>query len=680
MNKKLKWLGLVCSLAGFIVLSPSGPIYGEKSCDKTLSPYFFVEGGDPSVDRFPLKETDVKVNIDGVIADIYVTQTYANEGTQPIHGRYVFPSSTRASVHGMKMVIGQHVVTATIKERQSAKQEFEKAKEEGKSASLLEQQRPNVFTMHVANIMPNDVVHIELHYTELLVPTEGIYEFVYPTVVGPRYSDQPEEGAPETDKWVKSPYLRQGSLPPTQFNIRATVSTGLPLEELACPSHKVNVQWESRSVAQVSLEHPEDFGGNRDFILHYRLTGREIQCGLMLYEGESENFFLLMVQPPERIKLADIPPREYIFVLDVSGSMHGFPLDTAKMLVKDLISHLRQTDKFNVILFSGGSSVMATSSIPATKENILKAIRMIEAQRGGGGTELSPALSRALFLPRDANFSRTVMVITDGFISAERDVFELIQNNLNTTNFFSFGIGSSVNRYLIEGMAKAGLGEPFVVLGPEEAPSVAERFRHYVQSPVLTQMEVKYKGFEAYDVEPRTLPDLFAQRPLVFFGKWRGGPGGQIEISGKSGKGDYVQTFEVSETKPLEVNSALRYLWARSRVTRLSDFNVGKDNPETKEEVTSLGLTYSLVTPYTSFIAVLEVIRNQEGQGKDVDQPLPLPLNVSDLAVGDYAAGPEPEMVLLLAVAFLISSALFLHPFDHVKSRLQRWGKKRGSG
>ncbi len=671
MNKKLKWLWLICTLAGLIVLSPSGPVYGGKGGDKTLSPYFFVQGGDPSVDRFPLKETDVQVNINGVIADVYVTQTYANEGTRPIHARYVFPSSTRASVNGMKMVVGEQVLTARIKERESAKQEFEKAKTEGKSASLLEQQRPNVFTMNVANIMPNDVVHIELHYTELLIPTEGTYEFVFPTVVGPRYSNQPEADAPETDKWVKSPYLKQGTTASTRFNIQGTVSTGIPLEDLACPSHRVSIQWESRSVVQVSLEDPEDFGGNRDFILHYRLAGREIQSGLMLYEGESENFFLLMVQPPERIRLADIPPREYVFVLDVSGSMHGFPLDTAKMLVKDLLSHLRQTDKFNVILFSGGSSVMAPASIPATNGNILRAIQMIDAQRGGGGTEIVSALSRALSLPRDENFSRTVMIITDGFINVEREVFELIQNNLNTTNFFSFGIGSSVNRYLIEGMAKAGLGEPFVVLRAEEAPGVAERFRNYVQSPLLTQIEVKYQGFDAYDVEPQTLPDLFAQRPLVFFGKWRGGPGGEIEISGKTGNGDYVQTVQVSETRPLEVNSALRYLWARSRIARLSDFNFGKGNPETKEEVTSLGLTYSLVTPYTSFIAVLEVIRNPEGQGQDVDQPLPLPLNVSNLAVGDYTAGPEPEMVLLLTVALFMSSVLILHRrrLARIKSR-----------
>jgi Ca-activated chloride channel homolog len=653
MKNRMNWLYWFFS--GVIALFLAGPVYGEKGNDKTLSPYFFIAGGDPSVDQFPLKETNVVVNVNGVIADIYVTQTYSNEGTRPVNGRYVFPASTRASVHGMKMVIGDHMVTAKIKERQSAKQEFEKAKEEGKSASLLEQQRPNVFTMNVANIMPQDVVQIELHYTELITPTEGTYEFIYPTVVGPRYSNQPEANASETDKWVKSPYLKEGKVPPTKFNISVILSTGIPLQELVCTSHKVDVFWETKSVAKVSLSKSGEFNGNRDFILNYRLTGKEIQCGLMLYEGEGENFFLLMVQPPERIKQADIPPRESIFILDVSGSMHGFPLDTAKVLIKDLINHLRQTDKFNLILFSGSSSVMAPSSVPATKENILKALQLIDAQRGGGGTELSPALKKALSLPRDEESSRIVIIITDGYIAAEKDVFELIQNNLNKTNFFSFGIGSAVNRYLIEGMAKAGLGEPFVVTKAEEAHGAAERFREYVQSPLLTNIQVKYEGFETYHVEPPGLPDLFAQRPLILFGKWRGRPEGEIEVSGKSGKGHYVRTFQVSETKPLKVNSALRYLWARLRIARLSDFNFGKENPETKEEITSLGLTYSLLTPHTSFIAVLETIRNPEGKSKDVDQPLPLPLNVSDLAVGgEYGVGPEPEMVLLIGIALLV--------------------------
>lgn len=650
-----KWMnGSIYFLLGVILLLVGGSAYAEKGNGKTLSPYFLIEGEESTLEQFPLKETNVTATISGVIADVYVTQTYANDGTHPINARYVFPASTRASVHGMKMTIGEQVVIAKIKERQIAKQEFEKAKTEGKSASLLEQQRPNVFTMNVANIMPKDLVQIELHYTELLVPTEGTYQFVYPTVVGPRYSNQPEANAPETDQWVKSPYLKQGKTPSTRFNIRVALSTGVPLQELASPSHKVEALWEDKSIAKVSLANSGEFAGNRDFILNYKLAGKEIQTGLMLYKGETENFFLLMVQPPERIKTTDIPPREYIFILDVSGSMHGFPLDTAKVLIRDLISHLRQTDLFNLILFSGSSQIMAPSSIPASKENILQAIQLIDSQQGGGGTEIVPALQRALSLPRNENFSRTAIIITDGYINVERNVFELIQKNLSRTNSFSFGIGSAVNRYLIEGMAKAGLGEPFVVTKPEEAPQAAERFRKYVESPALTNIQVKYKGFEAYEVEPPTFSDLFAQRPLILFGKWHGKLAGEIEISGKSGSQNYVRSFRAAETKPLELNSAIRYLWARSRIARLSDFNFGQENPETQTEITSLGLTYSLLTPYTSFISVIETVRNKDAQSKDVDQPLPLPLGVSNLAVGGYCKGPEPEMTILLVIALLV--------------------------
>jgi len=231
----------------------------------------------------------------------------------------------------------------------------------------------------------------------------------------------------------------------------------------------VEEHWDSQSVARVSLAQFGDFGGNRDFILRYRLAGDEIQSGLMLYEGEKENFFLLMVQPPERVKQSAIPPREYIFILDVSGSMHGFPLNTAKVLIKDLIGHLRETDRFNVILFSGASRVMAPSSVPTTRASVLNAVRFIDAQKGGGGTELAPALATAFSLPKEDAFSRSVVIITDGYIAAEREAFDLIEKNLSRCNVFSFGIGSSVNHYLVEGIAKAGLGEPFVVTKPEDA-------------------------------------------------------------------------------------------------------------------------------------------------------------------------------------------------------------------
>jgi Ca-activated chloride channel family protein len=627
----------------------------ETENQKTLSPYFFIENGDPSVDRFPLKKTHVNVTITGVIADVIVTQKYVNHGTRPITARYIFPASTRAAVHGMKMKIGEHMICAKVKERNIAQKEFNTAKKLGKSASLLKQQRPNVFSMNVANIMPEDIIEIELHYTELLVPTDGTYEFIYPTVVGPRYSNQNEADSPETEHWVKNPYLKEGNEDRTEFDIDLSISTGIALQELVCPSHKTEIVWESKSLARILTATSEKYGGNRDFIVNYRLAGKTIESGLMLYSGEDENFFLLMVQPPEQVKPADIPPREYIFVVDISGSMHGFPLNTAKKLLKNLIENLKESDKFNVVLFAGGSRVMAPASVPASGENINSAIRLIDGQKGGGGTELSLALKKALSLPADETYSRTILIITDGYIAAEKDVFHLIQQNLNRTNVFSFGIGSSVNRYLIEGMAKAGHGEPFVVTQPLEAHGAAERFRNYVQSPVLTHIAVTYDGFETYDMEPPVIADLFARRPVMVFGKWRGNPQGTIELTGMGGSGKYLRTVTVSETKPLKVNSALKYLWARTRIGRLSDFNFKDDNHDTRAQINSLGLTYNLLTANTSFVAVHEVVRNPEAQSQEVHQPLPLPLHVSNLAVGGSVSKvPEPGLCTVLVIALLI--------------------------
>jgi Ca-activated chloride channel family protein len=646
---RMNWFVFPClAVLTFLFQLPANAS-NDVSKDRTLSPYFSVENGDTSVDRFPLKETGVAVNINGVIADVTVTQTYVNDGERPINARYVFPASTRASVHGMKMTVGNRVVTASIKERKAAQEEFAKAKSEGKSASLLEEQRPNVFTMSLANIMPKDKVRIELHYSELLTPTEGTYEFVYPTVVGPRYSNQREGNTSGNDTWVKSPYLKEGKMPKAKFALNLSLSTGIPIQEVLSPSHKVEFEWKGKSVVTASLAKSGDFAGNRDFILRYRLAGREIQSGVMLHEGEKENFFLLMVQPPEKVESSEILPREYIFILDVSGSMNGFPLDTAKSLIKGLIGNLRPTDKFNVVLFAASSEVMAPSSVPATKENIGAALQLIDRQEGGGGTELAAALKKALSLPRNGGTARTALIITDGYIAAEREAFELIAENLDKTNVFSFGIGTSVNRYLIEGVARAGRGESFVVTKPEEAREAAARFSEYVRAPLLTDVHVEYSGFDVYDVEPPSIPDLFARRPLVLFGKWRGKPSGEIKISGKTADGMYTQTFKAAETKPVQIHAPLKYLWARSRVARLSDYNVQGNDPDIKKEVTELGLNYSLLTPYTSFIAVLEEVRNHQGAADSVDQPLPLPAGVSELAVGGYSSVPEPGMTALLA-------------------------------
>jgi Ca-activated chloride channel family protein len=322
--------------------------------------------------------------------------------------------------------------------------------------------------------------------------------------------------------------------------------------------------------------------------------------------------------------------------------------------MRDLVHVLRPTDTFNIVLFASGSRTMAEKSVPATPENLAAALAFIGPQNGGGGTELLAALRTAFDLPRGEHVSRSVVVVTDGYISAEKDVFEYVRGHLDRGNVFCFGIGSSVNRHLLEGVARAGLGEPFVVTGPEEAEAAATSFREYIQSPVLTGIQVAFPGFDAYDVEPARVPDLLASRPVVVFGKWRGRPDGRIELRGHTGTEAYEAAFPVSEAEASEDHRALRYLWARARITDLSDFSTGSDAE--REAVTQLGLTYNLLTRYTSFIAVHEVIRNEPGLGQDVQQPLPLPAGVSDLAVG-VQAGAEPELAwVALAVLFVVAA------------------------
>ena len=643
MTEKRKIL-IPVILIVFSLISHTAQAQMHMDADKTLSPYFLVNSDDPEVDKLPLKSTSVKVNITGVIADVVVTQVYQNKGKKALEAIYVFPASTRAAVYGMKMTIGERTITARIQEREAARREYQQARQAGKSASLLEQQRPNVFQMNVANILPSDIIKVELMYTELLVPTDAVYEFVYPTVVGPRYTNQQTPEGLSFEQWTHNPYLHQGELPTYSFDIATDISAGLPIQEISCSSHKVNINYDGPTLASIKLDPAEKQGGNRDFIMKYRLAGGKIESGLLLYEGEEEDFFLLMLQPPERVTESQIPPREYVFIVDVSGSMNGFPLDISKKLLKDLIGNLRPTDRFNVLLFAGGSSVMSKESMSATPKNIAHAVNVIERQRGGGGTKLLPALKKALSLPRTDGYSRSVVIATDGYVTVEEESFDLIRNNLGDANMFAFGIGTSVNRYIIEGMARVGMGEPFIITRSEEAPKKAAEFRKLIQSPVLTGIKIDFGQFDVYDVEPPSVPDVLADRPVIVFGKWRGKPQGRISLRGIAGDGQFIKKIDVGKIEPLSTNYALRYLWARHRIAVLSDYNKLSVQDEHVREVTNLGLAYNLLTRYTSFVAIDTQIRVNDGQTVTVKQPLPLPQGVSDYAVGEQCFSKQMSL------------------------------------
>ena len=662
----MKLLHSILIVAG-AVLSQARCETAENNDTRTLAPYFEVTGGS----TFPLQKTDVAVQVAGTIADVMVTQTYANLGGTPIEARYVFPASTRAAVHGMEMNVGGRVIVAKIEEKVKAQATYDQAKSEKKTAALLEQKRPNVCQMNVANIAPGETVVVKLHYSETIAATERIYEFVFPTVVGPRYSNAKTDSAEAKDEtWVQNPYLlkpatgAEATALPT-LDLKVDVRAGMPIQSLRCTTHETDITFPDANTTHVALK--PGVGGsaaNRDFVLRYQLAEQKVATGFLLDQGEKENFFWLTVQPPARVLPAQIPAREYLFIVDVSGSMHGFPLDTAKQLVRGLIGGLGEKDSFNVMLFSGAANVLSPQPLAANQANIETAVRLLDGRNAGGGTELLPALEKAFQLPGDENRSRSIVLITDGFVDCEKRSFELVRNNLGRANFFAFGIGSSVNRFLIEGLAHVGRGEPFIVLEPKDCAPAAERFRKYINAPVLTDIKVECDGFVTNQVEPPSVPDVFADRPVEIFGKWTGEPKGRIRVSGLAGQERVTFDFDVAEAFAKGAhNPALPTLWARERVRTLGDYQKVQASDEQQREITTIGLTYHLLTDYTSFVAVDETPRPALAAAQTVTQPLPLPQGVSNQAVGGSMvvtgnAGttgttPEPGGALLAIVAIV---------------------------
>lgn len=639
--------------------------YGDGPPDKTLAPTFQVSSTNSSqTDVLPLRSTQVQAKISGVIADVTVEQVYQNTGDASIEAKYVFPASTRAAVHGVEMRLGQRVIKSVIQEKAQAKATYEKAKNQNKSASLLEEHRPNMFEMSVANILPGEVVKVSLHYSEKLLPSNRVYEFVFPTVVGPRY--QSGSGNDSGEAWAENPYVATGTAGAATFAMNLELQAGMPLQSIASPSHQGLMQFSGKSSASFTLSPSVDHA-NCDFVLRYQLSGREVATGLLLHQApagagpDAENFFLLNVQPPAKMEARQIPPRDYLFVLDVSGSMNGFPIETSKQLMTDLLKGLNQGDTFNILHFASDSAVLSPKPLAATPENIQLATKDLSGHRGHGGTELLPALKRALTMPQEEGVSRSIVILTDGYVTIEKEAFRLVRKELQNANVFTFGIGTAVNRWLIEGLAHAGQGDPFVVLSEKDATAAAERFREYISRPALTDVQVAYEGFDAYDAEPASVPDVFADRPIELIGKWRGQPQGRIIVRGKTGGSPYEASFNVAqESAKGLLNPALRPLWAKDRVRTLNyELQITPD-VKTIKTVTDLGVRYALLTPYTSFVGVDESPKEVLAQAQTSNPPAgagqPVVVVSSTSKGATPGAVPEPGVtgLILLAAASLL--------------------------
>ena len=585
----------------------------------------------------PLKESKADIQISGTIAHVQLTQVYQNKGSIPIEAKYVFPLSTQAAVHNMKMTIGERVVKAKIFEKQKAEKVYNKAISEGKRAAKLDQNRPNVFQMKVGNIMPGDEITIDIYYTEMLTAINGEYQFVAPGVVGPRFTGESKV----SEAAFNSPYTPKGTPDTFKFDLKLSINAGMTIQSVHSKSHKINVEYPNSKEASVFLSKSNENPANRDFILNYNLRGNKLQSGLLLYEHNDEKFFAYLMEPTKEVKIKDVTSREYLFIVDVSGSMNGYPIDVSKELMRNLLCNLNPTDTFNVQLFASSSTVFSPVPLVANGPNIESAIKFLTHGQGGGGTQLLSALRTAYQLPRiDEKSARSMVIITDGYVSVEKEAFQLIGRNLNQANVFTFGIGSSVNRYLIEGMSKVSNSQSFIATNFNDARKVAADFKEYIASPLLTQVKLEAKGFEIYDVEPASIPDVFSARPIVVYGKYRGNAKGKLVLTGYKGRKKIKQEYKVTNGHKSKNNKALRYLWARKKIEQLDDYNT-LFSTDVKQEVIELGLQYNLATKYTSFVAVDQQPINKNGDLKTVKQPLPMPLNVENSAVG--AAGEIKE-------------------------------------
>ncbi|HYP51785.1 MAG TPA: VIT and VWA domain-containing protein, partial [Pyrinomonadaceae bacterium] len=342
----------------------------------------------------PLKHTDVKAEISGFLARVRVRQEFENNFADKIEAVYVFPLSQNAAVDQMTLRVGERTINGRIMKKEEARQVYETAKTEGKTAALLDQNRPNIFTQAVANILPGEKITVEISYVETLKYEDGSYEFVFPTVVAPRYNPAQVADA----KAISAPVA--ATRPGHDISIEVNLDAGVPVEKVASKVHEIESAMLSASRRVVKLKSEKDIP-NRDFVMRYDVSGKKIADAVLTHRDKRGGFFTLMLQPPDTISYEDATPKEIVFVLDTSGSMSGFPIEKAKEAMRRALDGLHPFDTFNLITFAGETHVLFDKPVPASVENLRKAQELLDGTEGSGGTEMMTAI-RAAFAPSDS--------------------------------------------------------------------------------------------------------------------------------------------------------------------------------------------------------------------------------------------------------------------------------------
>ena len=573
----------------------------------------------------PLRHTDVQVRIAGPLARVTVTQEFHNPFAEKIEAVYTFPLPPDSAVDDMTMHVGDRTIRGLIKPRDEARKIYDEARRTGRIASLLDQERPNIFTQAVANIVPGATVKIQIAYVETVPYEAGAYSFNFPMVVAPRY--MPRRGVPDAGR-IAPPVTPEGTRAGHDISVEVHLDAGVPVESLESRTHDVAIERPNPRQAVVRLRDKAVIP-NKDFILKYGVAGRRVEDAVLTHTG----YFTLLLQPPDRVQPEEIAPKELVFVLDTSGSMSGFPIEKAKEAMGLALDGLHPRDTFNLITFAGDTHILFPNPVPATPENRRRAHEFLNARYGSGGTEMMKAI-RASLAPSDApERTRVVCFMTDGEVGNDMEILAEVQRHPNA-RVFAFGIGSSVNHFLLDGMARYGRGEVEYVGLQDDGSAAARRFHERVQSPLLTDISIDWGGLAVNSVYPARIPDLFAAKPLVVSGRYASPGAGVIRLRGKMGGRDFTREIRVNLPASQPENAMLATLWARRRVEDLmsQDFGGlqrGAIRDDLKQQITKLGIDYRLMTPFTSFVAVEEKVITEGGTPRRVEVPVEMPEGMS---------------------------------------------------
>lgn len=632
----------------------------------------------------PLLQAGYEVQIEGDMATVVVTQRFANPGRIPLHAQYLFPLNQNAAVYAMQMIVGDERIEAVIQEKSQAEATFEQAKSEGKAAGLLTQHRPNMFTQTIANLMPGAEIEVRLRYVQMVPKVEGAYELVLPLLVGPRYEGAVDEGAaPEAEDtlaltdhiWAIAdvpayPQVAGLELPESfaadRVSLEVSLTAGLPLGAFSSATHDLEIIREGNGLqARFAQGQVQD---NKDVVLRYSLGEEATSVAAISHTDARGGFVSVMIEPPELPQSDDIAARELVFVLDTSGSMSGLPMQASKRFMNAALDGLRQGDYFRVIPFSNTARHMAKEALPATPANIQAGKAFVSRLNGSGGTKIDSAIRTAFAARPLRGTMRIVVFLSDGYIGREDQVLRTIRNQIGAARIYAFGVGSSVNRYLLDGMAKEGRGYArYVGLG-ETAGEAADALARDLKTPVLTDIDIDWGDLNVTDVTPSRVPDLFAGGSVRVYARHNAKGPAKITIRGR------VQGREAAMPVPLTLSShaaepALPLIWARTRIADMErNVAVGEQAQRSDAEITKLGRAFSLQTKNTSFVAVSQRVVNETGQGAEANVALPMVHGISPKAYPNAFAGsstPEPAAYLGMLVMAALSLIGFRRKLVH---------------